>query len=299
MSRGIHEARGVSLVPGKLTLNKVADLAQPTDSTEPKRLLARIAARTDVGLRREHNEDSFLVWDFAAGGPVPSDGISILDVSGAGALLVVSDGMGGAAAGEVASAVVVETLSERAAAFDTTAAAPEEIEEWLKEGVRESNHRTLSRARDNPDLEGMGATLTAVLVAESSMVIAHVGDSRAYLLRGGEMRQITVDQSVVGKLVAMGRITEDEARRHEHRNILLGAIGTDPEPEIDGGTAPVGSGDRLLLCSDGLTDLLEDQEIRAILAGGEEPDEQCAAFVRAANGRGGVDNITVVVAHLL
>ena len=271
-------------------------LVGATAETAP--LTARVSRLSDTGLRREHNEDRCLVQML---GRPAEEGVFDAPVvlAGAALLLAVCDGMGGAAAGEVASAISVETLSRRAALRSTADGGdPGEIERWLVEGVREANRMTLERVVADPALEGMGSTLTAAVLSGASMVLAHVGDSRAYHLRDGSLRRVTADHSLVGRLVALGRITEEQAREHEQRHLLLEAIGTDSEPEIDRGTVPLLPGDRVLLCSDGLTDLVRDEEIGRVMEGRSAPAEQCAALVAMANGRGGVDNVTVVIAHL-
>jgi len=263
----------------------------------PVRLSARVGAVSDTGLQRPHNEDRFLVQGI---GLPPADGAPAgsVDLSSSPLLLAVCDGMGGAAAGEVASAVAVDTLSERGSALAPEGTDPEALAAWLIEGVREANRRTLQRMRDEPGLEGMGSTLTAALLTGTDLVLAHVGDSRCFHLRDGRFRRLSLDHSFVGRLVAMGRLTEEEARRHEQRNLLLEAIGTDPEPDIDRFAAPLRAGDRVLLCSDGLSNLVPEAELREILAGADAPGEQCATLVALANDRGGDDNITVVVAHV-
>jgi protein phosphatase len=144
----------------------------------------------------------------------------------------------------------------------------------------------------------MGCTLTAALLGPRGLVVAHVGDSRGYLLRGGELRRVTDDHTLVGRLVALGRITEEAARRHEQRHLLLEAVGGARDPDIDRRVLALAAGDRLLLCSDGLTDLVSDREIGDLLAGDGDPPAQCERLVELANGRGGVDNVTVVVVHL-
>ncbi len=262
-------------------------------------LVAAVAARSDTGRRREHNEDRCLVLDLRGGQIIENGESASLDLADSGVLLAVCDGMGGAVAGEVASAVSAEALAERAAHLPR-----EELQDlpnlgaWLVEGVREANRRTLRRISSEPDLAGMGSTLTSVVLTDGAMVVAHVGDSRGYHVRDGQLRQFTVDQSFVGRLVALGRITKEEARTHDQRNLLLQAIGSDPEPEIDRVTVAIRGGDRILLCSDGLTDLVEDDEIREVLEGPGDPIDHCDTLVNLANARGGVDNITVVLAYV-
>ena len=257
----------------------------------------RVACLSDTGLQREHNEDRFLLQELGRE-PGERDPETDVDLSRTLLLLAVCDGMGGAVAGEVAASLSVEALAGRARDGLDGVTEPEGLERWLVEGVLEANRLTWQRALDDPALEGMGCTLTAALLGPAGMVLAHVGDSRAYHLRGGRLSRVTADHTLVGRLVAMGRITEEAARRHEQRHLLLEAIGGERDPEIDRNLLVLEGGDRLLLCSDGLTDLVADGEIEAVLSGEGSPSQHCARLVQMANARGGVDNITVVVGHL-
>ena len=222
-----------------------------------------VGARTDVGRVRSGNEDSFMVHE---------------------PLFAVADGMGGHQGGEVASNLALETLQK--------ASGPDD----LADTVREANRAVYEKAAGNPRLAGMGTTLTAVIVeTEQAFRLAHIGDSRLYLLRDGKLDRITTDHTVVERLVGEGRLTPAEAEIHPQRNILTRALGVDAEVEVDEERVDVRVGDRLLLCSDGLTGMVEDEEIHRILA--EQGDPQAAAdlLVEAANTAGGQDNITAVV----
>jgi PPM family protein phosphatase len=231
----------------------------------------RVGARTDVGRVRQGNEDSYMVHE---------------------PLFAVADGMGGHQGGEVASNLALEALGrvagEPAPDGDT---APR-----LAEVVRDANRAVLQRASGDPALSGMGTTLTAVLAGTGTRIhIAHVGDSRAYLLRDGELSQLTRDQTVVQRLVDEGRITAEEAEIHPQRSILTNALGVDQDIEVDEASYELRIGDRLLLCSDGLSGMVPEEQIKRILQEHEDPQAACDALVEAANQAGGQDNITSVV----
>jgi protein phosphatase len=223
-------------------------------------------AATDVGRVREGNEDAYLVDD-------------------ATGLVAVADGMGGHRAGEVASATALEAL--RAA---ITSGRP------LRESIEDANDAVFTKSRTDQDLHGMGTTLTAgTLVAGGTLLVGHVGDSRAYLLHDGELRQITEDHSLVEELVREGRLTADEAAVHPQRSIITRALGLDLAVEVDVYPVELAPGDRLLLCSDGLTGMVQPDDIAATLRRESDPHRAAAQLVDLANHAGGEDNITVVV----
>jgi serine/threonine protein phosphatase PrpC len=227
--------------------------------------------RTDVGRQRERNEDALLALT---------------------RVFAVADGMGGHRAGEVASATALEPL----AALDTADLGDEDAARTaLVEAVLAANRAVASRAQDEPDLEGMGTTLTAVLVHDGLAHVAHVGDSRAYLWRGGALPQLTDDHTLVQALVDQGRITADQARVHHSRSVITRAIGVGAEVEVDVLAVPLAPGDRLLLCSDGLSGVVDDGAIAEVLAAHADGDAATAALVEAANAGGGPDNITVLL----
>lgn len=232
----------------------------------------RVGARTDVGRVREGNEDSYMVH---------------------APLYAVADGMGGHQGGEVASKVALETLG-RLTLEDSADTAPN-----LADAVREANRAVLDRASTDPGLHGMGTTLTALVAEGDRVFLAHVGDSRAYLLRDGRMEQLTEDHTVVEGLVQEGRLTRQEAEIHPQRSILTRALGVDGDIEVDEKSQDVRPGDRILLCSDGLTGMVPEQEIERILAELEDPQRAAEALVEAANDAGGQDNITAVVLDVL
>lgn len=231
----------------------------------------RYAALTDTGRVRENNEDSY---------------------HADGRLFIVADGMGGHRGGEVASAVAIRSFL----AFEEANRRMPPLRR-LREGIAAADRAVLEMAGGNPELAGMGTTFTAVLV-EGGVFLGHVGDSRAYIWRDGELRLMTRDHSLVERMVREGRISRREARTHPQRNIILRALGIRGGTEADLDEVEARPGDRLLLCSDGLTACLEDGEIEVLLSGEEDLSLCCRALVDAANRRGGPDNITVVLAEL-
>ena len=234
----------------------------------------RYAARSDVGLVRSNNQDSAYAGSH---------------------LLVVADGMGGHAGGDVASSVAIGRL----AALDSETPASD-IVATLEESVLEANQEILRRARDEPQLRGLGTTITALLRAEGKFALAHIGDSRAYLLRDEETVQITKDHTFVQRLLDEGRLTEDEAERHPQRSVLMRVLGdVDADPELDLSLRAAHAGDRWLLCSDGLSGLVSLDTNAATLKDIEDPGECADALVQLALKGGGPDNITCIVADVV
>lgn len=230
----------------------------------------RTGAKTDVGLLRQRNEDSFVA-------EYP--------------LFAVADGLGGHVGGEVASHVALERLAKA-----TTADGPEDaISERLREAIHQANRAVGERASKEPRLTGMGTTLTAVVVGRDRLHLGHVGDSRAYLLRNGELRALTEDHTLVQRMVREGRLTPEQAGVHPQRSVLTRALGIEDDLEVDQTTVEVTAGDRLLLCSDGLTAMVNDEDIQKILLEQEDPQAASNALVEAANAAGGQDNITTIV----
>ncbi len=224
---------------------------------------------TDVGRVREGNEDAFAIEP---------------------PLYAVADGMGGHRGGEVASQLALQTVVERFRAGQGS----------LADQVQAANRAVYERSATDRKVTGMGTTLTAATVAGDRAHLAHVGDSRAYLLRAGALRQLTEDHTLVNRMLKAGEITEREAAVHPHRNVILRALGQDPDVAIDEQDVGLIEGDRLLLCSDGLTVMVPEDQLQAILeATAGAPQEAAERLVRAANGAGGIDNITVVVLDVL
>jgi protein phosphatase len=224
-------------------------------------------AKTDTGRQRRENEDSAL-----AQAPV----------------FVVADGMGGAQAGEIASRIAVEAFAQELPSSGTP-------EQRLVTRVQEANRRIFDVSRSERERAGMGTTLTAAYLTDSTLTIAHVGDSRAYLFRDGSLKRLTQDHSLVDELVRRGKLTEEQAAEHPQRSIITRALGPEPEVEVDTWTYPVRAGDVLLLCSDGLTSMVSEERVEEILASADSLKDAAQALIDEANGAGGRDNITVVL----
>ena len=238
-------------------------------------MIFRAAATTDVGLRRKGNEDRYAL--------APELG-----------LYVVADGMGGHTAGQVASELAAEAALRAIQTLDGAAAT---LSEKLRYAVASANRSIFSTAQRQPEYAGMGTTLVALLTEGERAALAHVGDSRAYLVRGGRIRQLTDDHSIVGELLRRNEISEDAAREHPHRHVLTRALGVRETVEPDLAELSPEFGDTFVLCSDGLTNHVEDHEIAK--RSGENPDlqELCDRLVDLANERGGEDNTTVLAAR--
>ena len=225
-------------------------------------------SRTDVGSQRERNEDSLIVSP---------------------PLFVVADGMGGHNAGDVASEVAVNTLAALAPTIPDV--------DLLGRAVESANHAVITESQ-KAGRNGMGTTITACVVQDEKIAIAHVGDSRAYLLHTGKLQQITRDHSWVADMVEQGQLTPEEARVHPNRSVITRALGSDPYMQPDLYEVTASEGDRLLLCSDGLTGMVDDGSIQSMLARIRDPQRCAAALVNEAIANGGSDNITVIVVDI-
>jgi PPM family protein phosphatase len=249
-----------------------------------------VASHSDIGKVREKNEDCFVVADLAGGSLIEGTPYARFDVGERGVLLAVSDGVGGAAAGEVASALVIETLTRALAK-----AAPSTPRDALMNDAIQKAHRAVWNVAKR-ESKKMGATLTAVFVHAGQAYIAEVGDSRAYLIRGGEICQLTHDQSMVQMLVDSGGMAPEDADESPFRNVILQAMGNQRDVKVALARLDLRDRDCLVLCSDGLTGLVKDDEIRDLVLVSGRPEIAARALVDLANDRGGNDNITVVVA---
>jgi serine/threonine protein phosphatase PrpC len=258
-----------------------------------------VFGKTDLGRTREHNEDTFLVADLSTGNASLHPEVRLHEVGPRGSLFMVADGMGGAAAGELASAMAADLIYRHLAtawAGDEDA-SPERFAYRMKEAVELANQQIYSYAREHPEVRGMGTTVTAAGINGDELYLAQIGDSRAYLVRNGEAIQLTKDQSLMQRLVDAGELTEEEAEQSERRNIILQALGPDPRVKVDLTHQTLRRGDTLIICSDGLSGLVRREEFPAIVAQEPELADLCAALIDLANSRGGPDNITVVAAH--
>jgi len=225
------------------------------------------AVASDRGRRRRHNEDNYVV---------------------APPLFAVADGMGGAQAGEVASRLAASALE---GGDSDGLDGPARVDAL----IQEANRRVYDRASSDPTASGMGTTMTVALVEEMTVAMGHVGDSRAYLVRGDAMEQLTEDHSLVNELLKSGKLSEEEAQVHPQRSVITRAVGTDPDVDVDAFTIEAEEGDIFLICSDGLTDMVEDEEILELVhLNRDDLDKAVKALVAAANRGGGEDNITAV-----
>jgi PPM family protein phosphatase len=233
--------------------------------------LGRSTALSHAGRRRRHNEDAYVVEP---------------------PLFAVADGMGGAKAGEVASSLAAAALQE-------TDGEGSSGEARVAALIQEANRRVFRRATEDRDVSGMGTTMTVALVEGERVVIGHVGDSRAYLFRDGRLEQLTEDHSLVAELVRSGKLTPEEAEIHPQRAVITRAVGTEPDVDVDTFSIEGAAGDLFLICSDGLTDMLDEETIREAVEQNRPDLQQTAkALVNAANRVGGEDNITVVFFEL-
>lgn len=235
----------------------------------------RFSAQSDVGRGRSQNEDSFAV-------------------DGDRGIFVVADGMGGHGNGEVASRIVAEVVRQSLAPR-TARAAGSDGEDSLRQALEEANRQVIEAARSDSALTGMGATAVVALMSGAGSYLANVGDSRAYLLRRGRFAQLTQDHTWVREQVSAGLLSETQALRHPFRSVVTRALGGEEEVAVDVAPLDPRPGDLYLLCSDGLTAVLGDDEIRAHLAERQPLPDVCRGLVEAANDRGGPDNITVIV----
>ncbi|MDQ3334574.1 MAG: protein phosphatase 2C domain-containing protein [Myxococcota bacterium] len=253
-----------------------------------------VSGLTDVGRARQTNEDALEIADLQTGRTIDVMRIArLIDVSDHGVLLALSDGMGGHQAGEVASALVLESL--RRALHTDPHQRP--VKDKLEDAVLRAN-RAVKNAALEAKHHGMAATLTAILVHGVEAYITEVGDSRAYLLREGRLRQITRDQSLVQLMVDSGAMTPAEARKSPSKNVILQAVGLKSELRVAIARLALRSKDRLMLCSDGVTNLVSDEELRQILMD-SDPRAACETMIALANDRGGDDNETAIVADLM
>lgn len=284
-------------------------MSAPDIAERPVQILAD--GHTDPGQKRGENQDNFLIADLTV--PVPdggfllaSDGSDRHNADGGGfvlghkgALLVVADGMGGAAGGRLASKLAVQWIyRELAARWSADRSdSPPRFAAHLREAVEQANARIHEQSLQIPEYRGMGTTTTAVGVLDGFLYIAQVGDSRAYLLRRGELRQLTRDQSLVQEMVDAGTLRPEDAESSSHANVILQALGVDPSVRVDLTFQQIRRGDTLLACSDGLFKVVRHDEIGRVMAQAADLHTACTELVALANERGGPDNITVAMAR--
>lgn len=255
-----------------------------------------VFGRTDVGRIREHNEDNFLVADLTRGTRTLRESDRHQSVGSHGTILGVCDGMGGAAAGEIASQFAVDTVFKELTQGDAPA-DHDQLAFRLVRAVEHAGLRIYSEARTNRSRMGMGTTATIAGVLDRRLFVAQVGDSRCYVLRDGELTQVSRDQSLVNQLIEAGQLTEEEAETFEHNNIILQALGTADTVSVDLTYVDLCVGDVVMLCSDGLSGMIRADEIREVLVDLPDPKDACRELTERANHAGGHDNVTVVVAR--
>lgn len=270
-------------------------------------MIVDLHAKSDVGRVRRGNEDNLLLLDLTAGqawtgsqGAEPPERMRHFELGEKGLILVVSDGMGGALAGDVASRMAVEEVREMIVGSDSEESAGEDesLGSYLRNATIYANLKIHHKSQEDARYSGMGATFTGAAVRGEMLDLVQVGDSRAYLIRGGTIKLATKDQSLVQQLVDVGQISEAEAETHMFRNVILQALGAQSELTPVTGRLRLRRGDILLMCSDGLSGKLRAEDMRQIvLDAGDDLDAACSALVEEANNRGGEDNITVVLAR--
>jgi PPM family protein phosphatase len=273
-------------------------VTQHESSAAGGEIRVKLFARTDVGQIREHNEDNFLVADLTRKARGLLEANRSLVVGPHGSLFAVCDGMGGAAAGEIASQLAVDILYERM--VEGLDGAPpltrDDLARRLVRAIEAAGLRIFQEAKVDRTRRGMGTTVTAAALVDGYLFFAQVGDSRGYVLRQGELVQLTRDQSLVNQLIEAGQLTEEEAETFEHNNIILQALGTADTVQVDLTYCELQAGDVLMLCSDGLSGMVRFEEIREVMRTTPEPVDTCKLLIERANQAGGHDNVTVIVA---
>src|SRR5512143_3723726 len=265
-----------------------------------KPITIRVFAKSDLGKARDHNEDNFLVADLSRRDCTAPMSEREYELGDRGLLLMVADGMGGAAAGELASEMATDTVYKQRLSswLREQEATGQRFALRLKEAVETANQQIHDYAKAHPENRGMGTTATAVGILGDHLYLTQVGDSRAYLVREGAAHQLTKDQSLMQRLVEAGELTEEEAAQSERRNIILQALGPDAKVKVDLTHQEIRRGDTVVLCSDGLTGQVKKEEIARVVSETRDLKAVCDRLVALANERGGPDNITVVVARL-
>jgi PPM family protein phosphatase len=263
-------------------------------------LLAEIFGSSNVGLIRHDNQDSFMIANLETGDIATTSAPALVSVHTAPFILIVADGVGGAASGALASSIATETILSELHRWwhKVPKRTPDSIEAALRRGIDVANRAIYQKASSIPEHHGMGTTTTLALVLDGEAHIAQVGDSRAYLVRKGTAKQLTKDQSFVQRLIDAGRMTAKEAAQSEHRNIILQALGPEEKVVTDLYRLKLENDDFLVLCSDGLSNQVSPEEIARIARGSSRPQEICGALIEEALHTGAPDNVTVVAARL-
>jgi len=273
-------------------------MSSPNDASAGE-VIVHVFGRTDVGRTRDHNEDAFVVADLTTGNATLQPEVRTHTAGPKGSLFMVADGMGGAAAGEIASAMAVEVVvgELQTTWVSVESSGAEEFVRAIKQATKAANERINSYASAHPEYRGMGTTATIAGLLGDTLYLAQVGDSRAYLVRDGVARQITKDQSLMQKLIEAGELTEEEAEHSERRNIILQALGPEASIKVDLTHQALRRGDTLVLCSDGLSGQVSKDDIASVVSREQDLTAACRVLIDRANENGGPDNITVIVAR--
>lgn len=242
----------------------------------------KVVCKTDIGRSRDVNEDNCGEYKFENNWQ----------------LLIVADGMGGHNAGEVASSIAVKSITESIRENMEHNIDKDMVVHILRNAIIEANHSIYENSMNDSRCSGMGTTVTAAMVLNNDMLVGHVGDSRAYLLKNGNLRKVTNDHSLVAELLKNGTITEDEAKHHPQKNLITRALGAEDEVEVDIEKVYIDTDDIAFLCTDGLTNMLSDTEIEDILLNSDDINFAADKLVEKANALGGHDNITVIIAKI-
>jgi serine/threonine protein phosphatase PrpC len=239
----------------------------------------QFSALTDLGLTRRNNEDSFMV--------LSGDGNTYV--------VILADGMGGHKRGELASSIAVKYIAERLSLEMKVGMSPEDIGQLVRGIIEKANVRVHLKSLDDEHNEGMGTTVTVGIFQNNQLIVAHVGDCRAYLMHNSELSHLTIDHTLVQTMVQRGELTPEEAVRHPKRNVITRALGTPEYTSPDVGQFEIGKGDRILFSSDGLHDYVDEADIERILKAADTPKRAAEELVAQANRVGGADNVTVIV----
>jgi serine/threonine protein phosphatase PrpC len=269
-----------------------------TDPARPE-IIVNVFGRTDVGRTREHNEDSYVVADLSTNIASLQPSVRRHVVGPRGTLFMVADGMGGAAAGEIASQMATEIVLRELRTHWMPLENPtaEEFARCLKRAAQSANSAIHSYASSHQEYRGMGTTATICGLLDDTLFLCQIGDSRGYLVRDGVARQITKDQSLMQKLIEAGELTEEEAAQSERRNIILQALGPEANIKVDLTSQQIRQGDTLMLCSDGLSGQVTKDDIATVCTDEKDLVQACKRLIDLANEAGGPDNITVIVAR--